>query len=220
MSSYGFGRTGIWDHLSLITNSSGAKFGKSEQGNIWLDASRTSPLDFYQFWRNVEDSDVRRFLLLFTFLPIDEIDDICRRNVNRGKEILGFEATRITHGSAFAHEAYATAVTRFGSADPNGEVPTTSEITSVAVKQSVSMPELTISSTDAQSLTWTQLLVKAELASSNSDARRLVRGGGARWDDHVIEDSESLVSSRFSSEDRFILRAGKKRFMAIRIAKC
>ncbi len=201
----------------LVTNSNGAKFGKSEKGNIWLDEARTPIFDFYQFWRNVEDSDVKRFLLLFTFLPVAEIERLIEENINRAKEILGFEVTRLCHGNESAKKAFSTAAVRFGQADEGGQVKTSSGIASVNVKEHLNTPSISVPMADIKQMTWTQLLVLADLAQSNSEARRLVRGGGAKVDDQALQEADELVSVASIARGEFLLRAGKKRMKLVKI---
>ena len=201
----------------LITNSTGAKFGKSVSGNVWLDPKRTSPFDFYQFWRNSEDVDVARYLKLFTLLPLEEIDRLSNPegNINRAKEILAYEVTCITHGRQEANRAFATAITKFGAADPKCSVQTSSQITNVSVTDNVDMPRLDVPATELAELNWVKLLVRAELAKSNGEARRLIKGRGARAGDGVIENGEEALSSQHFPDGKLILRAGKKRFKLI-----
>ena len=120
--------------IPLLMNSNGQKFGKTSGGtNVWLDVNRTSVFDYYQFWRNSDDAQVEKLMLYFSPLPIDEIKRICdpAGNINRAKEILAYEATCLAHGEAAAREAFVTAGTRFGFADPEKKVATTSSILTV-----------------------------------------------------------------------------------------
>ena len=201
----------------LITNASGAKFGKSEKGNIWLDPNRTSPFDFYQFWRNAEDTDVKKFLLLFTLLPVDEITELTSEtaNINRTKEILAYEATCITHGKAEAEKAFATAVTKFGASDPELKVRTSSSIREVKVNLSIDMPKMELPEKDLGQHSWADLMVMAGLAQSKGEARRLISGNGGRYDETTIKDANELVTKDHFTDGKFILRAGKKRFKLI-----
>jgi tyrosyl-tRNA synthetase len=203
----------------LITNSSGAKFGKSEKGNIWLDPQRTSPFDFYQFWRNAEDTDVRKFMNLFTLLPVHEIIELTGEdaNINRAKEILAFEVTRITHGIEEAKKCYATAATKFGEADAKKEVTTSSAILDVKLNDHIQMPKLEINREEITSLSWADLMVRAELTKSKGEARRLIQGRGGRHDDRVIQDANERICAEHFPEDQLVLRAGKKRFKLIKI---
>jgi len=201
----------------LITKSNGAKFGKSEKGNIWLDANRTSPFEFYQFWRNVEDTDVNRFMKLFTLLPVDEINRLTEEgaNINRAKEILAFEATLVTHGRAEAEKSFATAVTKFGQSDPEKQVETSSSIRNVDVSSQIDMPSFNLDRQQLGQVTWADLYPMIELTKSKGEARRLIQGKGARFGEQVIDDANEIVSSEHFEDGRLILRAGKKRFKLV-----
>jgi len=201
----------------LITNSSGAKFGKSEKGNIWLDPERTSPLDFYQFWRNIEDTDVFKFLNIFTLLPTEEIRELTFEgaNINRAKEILAYEATRITHGEEQAAKTFATAVAKFGQADADNTTKTSSGIVNVKLNESVEMPRVEILAADLGDLSWADLFVKAELTKSKGEARRLIKGNGGKYGDCVISNADERLTGDHFENGKLILRAGKKRFKMI-----
>ncbi len=172
----------------LVTTSSGQKMGKTEAGAVWLDPSLTPPYEYYQYWRNTEDADVGRFLRLFTFLPLDEIarlEGLEGAEVNRAKEILAFEATRLTHGEAEAEKARQTARARFG-----GE----------GVDQG---PSVLL----AEPCGLVELLVAAGLAGSNSDAKRLLKGGGVRLG-AAVQSADRLVEL---AELPTLLGVGKRR---------
>jgi tyrosyl-tRNA synthetase len=183
----------------LITTASGAKMGKSAAGAVWLTAEKLSPYDYWQFWRNTEDDDVGKFLKLFTDLPLDEIARLQAlegAGINQAKIILATEATALAHGRTAAEEAAETARKTFeeGAAAeglPSIEVPG---------------PEL------AAGIPAFALFVRANLAASNGEARRLIRGGGARLNDVVIADEAQLISG-----DAVIkLSAGKKHHVLVR----
>jgi len=149
--------------MPLITSTSGEKLGKTAGNAIWLDAELTSPYDFYQYWRNTEDADVGRFLRLFTFLPLAEIAELERlagAELNRAKEVLAFEATRLTHGEAAAAAAQETSHARFGGGGADSGP-------SLAVSQPTSLVDLA---------------VQAGLVSSRNEAKRQIRDGGLRLD--------------------------------------
>lgn len=203
--------------LPLLTNSSGAKFGKSVEGAVWLDGRRTPPFEFYQFWRNSEDADVAARLAMFTLLPMDEIQRLANpaENINRAKEILAFEVTRLVHGPDQAAQCFASAATRFGQADPDLRVPTTSSIVQVKIAQKSDLPQVSVPAEELADMTWTRLFVRAGLASSNSDARRLIQGNGARVNDRLIENGEDPVDPVSFAQGPVILRAGKKRFKQV-----
>ena len=120
----------------LIVNAQGQKFGKSVAGAVWLDEKKTSPYEYYQFWRNVDDADVEKLLGLFTFLPMDEVHRLGQLQppkINRAKEILAFEATKITHGKEAAISSYRASVNQFGLSDPGKKIITSSEINAIPI---------------------------------------------------------------------------------------
>jgi tyrosyl-tRNA synthetase len=188
----------------LITTASGEKMGKTAQGAVWLNADRLSPYEYYQFWRNTADADVGRFLKLFTELPLGEIATLEAREgagVNESKKVLAFEATRLCHGEAAAREAAETARATFeqgsrGAALPTIEVPRGEIETGVAAFE---------------------LLVRAGLAASNGEARKLIRGGGGRINDTVIDDERRPVTAADVAAGGTIkLSAGRKRHVLVR----
>jgi tyrosyl-tRNA synthetase len=203
----------------LITNAKGEKFGKSVAGAIWLDASRFPPFEYYQFFRNVEDSEVTRLLGLFTFLPMDEVRQLGSLTdplINRAKEILAFEATKITHGREAAIQAYNSAVARFGQTDPNQQVATSSEIATVALDPYADLTLTRLPRADFEAgLPLAKLLVLAGLEKTNSDARRLIEQGGATINEEVIRDPRQLITLDAFKDGLIIARAGKKRFRKI-----
>lgn len=171
----------------LLTTSSGQKMSKSEGNAPWLDSSLTNPFDYYQYWRNTEDADVGRYLRLFTFLPLDRIVALEQRQgaeLNRAKELLAFEATRLTHGEAAAEAAQATARARFGGqgldGGPSFGVPAPSGLV--------------------------DLLVATGLVGSRNDAKRLMRGAGVKLDG-ATQGADRLVQPR---ELPALLSVGKR----------
>ncbi len=184
----------------LVTKSDGGKFGKSEKGNIWLSAERTPIYDFYQFWRNAADADVRRFLGFFTIMPMEEVDRLCAgggEKLNAAKEVLAFEVTRIIHGEAAAEQARSDARRAFGAAQDIGG-------------DSIPHADLAAGELDA-GIGLLALLVRAKLAASNSEARRLVEGGGVRIHERAENDPAATVKPTDIVDGRVVLRAGKKR---------
>lgn len=214
LETQGFGMT-----FPLILNASGTKFGKSQQGNIWLSPEKTRPFEYYQFWRNCDDQDLERLLRLFTFLPCEEIERLAGTggNINRAKEILAFEATALNHGFNEAASVYALACQQFGCADPKGEVVTSSTITQAGTLEEQGGPELTLTSQEVGTLTWAQLLVRAALAGSGGEARRLIQGGGARFGGQLLNDPHARPAREELSGADCVLRAGKKRFCRLRL---
>ncbi len=190
--------------IPLMTMASGAKMGKSAAGAIWLDAEQLSVYDFWQYWRNTEDADVGRFMRLFTELPLDEIkklEALKNEEINEAKKILADEITKLCHGEAAAKTASATALQTF-------------EGTGL----SANLPTLEVSKNDLEAgFTAFDLFRQAGLANSNGEARRLIKGNGARLNDIIITDETLLISSKDKNNENVIkLSAGKKRHILIR----
>ena len=182
----------------LITTASGAKMGKTANGAVWLNDDRLSPYDFWQFWRNTEDADVGRFLRLFTELPLDEIarlEKLEGAEINEAKKVLAFEATKLCHGADAANEAAETARRTFEEGATAEGLPT------------VEIPQAQL----AAGLPAYEALRIAGLAASNGEARRLIKGGGARLNDAVISDENQTLSSADLADGVLKLSAGKKR---------
>ncbi|WP_297371816.1 tyrosine--tRNA ligase [Acidocella sp.] len=182
----------------LITTASGAKMGKSASGAVWLSAEKLSPYQYWQFWRNTEDADVGRFLRLFTDLALDEIarlEELGGAEINQAKIVLATEATALCHGRVAAEEAAETARKLFTEGVAAGSLPS---ITIPAAEFGEGMPAFA-------------LLVKAGLAASNGEARRLIRGGGARLDDVVITDEALMVAPKAEQK----LSSGKKHHVRV-----
>jgi len=198
------GRTVYGLTTPLIATASGAKMGKTAQGAVWLRADRLSPYDYWQFWRNTEDADIGRFLRLFTDLPLDEIARLERLSgaeINEAKKVLATEATRLAHGAAAAADAAETARLAFGE---RGVVATLPGI-------EVSYGEL------VSGIPAFRLLVLAGLAATNSEARRLVRGGGARVNDEAVGDEGRLLSVADLRDGAIKLSAGRKQHRLVRV---
>lgn len=184
----------------LITTASGQKMGKSAAGAVWLSAEKLSPYHYWQFWRNTEDADVGRFLRLFTDLPLDEIarlEALGGAEINHAKIILATEATSLAHGRVAAEDAAETARRLFTEGVAAGALPVTT---------------LTAASFE-EGLPVFALLVKAGLAGSNGEARRLIRGGGVRLDDVVVTDEALMVSAKPEQK----LSVGKKQHVLIKL---
>ena len=208
--------------IPLLMNSNGQKFGKTSGGtNVWLDVNRTSVFDYYQFWRNSDDAQLEKLMLYFSPLPIDEIKRICdpAGNINRAKEILAYEATCLAHGEAAAREAFVTAGTRFGFADPEKKVATTSSILTVdTANVQAELPTAEIDGAvfdDPAGVTVAKLLVLAGLCKSNSDGRRLIQGGAVSIDDEKVADPVAAVTRDSFKAGSLTLRAGKKNFRRV-----
>jgi tyrosyl-tRNA synthetase len=185
--------------MPLITKADGGKFGKSEAGNIWLSAERTPVFEFYQFWRNVADSDAARFLGYFTFLPEDDLKRLGAlegQAVNEAKEVLAYEVTKLIHGEAAAQQA----------AEQIKKAVTGSDVTGDAVPHgSIQADEL------EAGVGLLTLMVRAGLAPSNGQARNLVQGGGVKIHDAKVDDPRRTVSTADLVDGYVLLRVGKKK---------
>jgi len=185
----------------LITRSDGKKMGKSEKGALFLNKEMTPVFDFFQYWRNVDDADVRRFMLLFTFLPIEEIDRICAGNINEAKERLAWEVTKEIHGKDEADTALAGAKAAFGGGGGDKSAMPTVEMNRAVFEQGISIVDL---------------YVQSGLCATKSDARRLIEQGGALVAGKSIIDFKAVITAAALDEaGELILRAGKKRFSRI-----
>ena len=188
--------------MPLITRSDGKKMGKTEKGALFLDAALTSPYDFYQYWRNIADDDVERFLLTFTFLDARECRELGAAKgaaANESKKRLAFEVTRLLHGVEEAERAASAARAAFGggTGSPDRE----------------GMPSTAIPRDEiAGGLNAADLFARTDLCSSKSEARRLIQQGGARINDKKIDDPDFVVDLTQAPQGEIILKAGKKRF--------
>ncbi|MCR4808053.1 MAG: tyrosine--tRNA ligase [Lachnospiraceae bacterium] len=187
--------------ITLLLNSEGKKMGKTEKGAVWLDPEKTSPYDFYQYWRNVADADVLKCIRMLTFLPIEEIDKMDKwegAQLNEAKEILAFELTKLVHGEEEAIKAQNAARAIFTSGD-SADMPTV-EITSEDLKDGA---------IDIQAI-----LVKAGMATSRSDARRSVEGGGVTVDGEKVTDLFMSFKPEDIGDGR-VVKKGKKNFKKV-----
>ncbi len=177
--------------FTLLTTSDGRKMGKTAKGAVWLDENKTSPYEFYQYWRNVNDADVEKCFKLLTFLPLDEIASLCGcgdERINAAKERLAFELTKMVHGEEKAVAAQAQARAAFGGDAEN-------------------MPAVTV---PADTATVADLLVAAGAAKSKSEARRLIEGGGVKIDEEKIADVNADIPAPARANGTFVLHKGKK----------
>jgi tyrosyl-tRNA synthetase len=183
----------------LLTTASGQKMGKTAAGAIWLDAELTSPYEFYQFWINVDDRDVQRFLKYYTFLPLEEIARLSAlqgAELRQAKEVLAFEVTKLTHGEDEAHKARDAAHALF---EGIGELAGVPETVIPQVRLTAGVPVV-------------DLLVETGLAASKSAARRLIQQGGASLNDTRVPNLEAVVTSADVRNGALLLRAGKKHY--------
>ena len=208
----------------LITTSSGAKMGKTAKGAVWLDAKRVSPYDYFQFWINTDDRDVRRFMALFTFLPIDEIrqlEALKGSSLNHAKAILAWEATRIVHGKNEATKALTSSAAMFGLKDIPKEILPSSDVhASNYSVQDEAIPKSDIFLEDLESgIPAFKLFHFCGLANSSGAARRLIQQGGAYLNGNRIQRFDSLVTPQDMNEMEIILRSGKKHFHRVTVLK-
>jgi tyrosyl-tRNA synthetase len=183
----------------LLTTASGQKMGKTAAGAIWLDAELTSPYEFYQFWINVDDRDVQRFLKYYTFLPLEEITRLSAMQgaeLRQAKEVLAFEATKLTHGEDEARQARDAAHALF---EGTGELAGVPETAIPQVRLVAGVPAV-------------DLLVETGLATSKSAARRLIQQGGASLNGRRLAHLEAIVTSADLHDGALLLRAGKKHY--------
>ena len=184
----------------LITRSDGKKMGKTEKGAIFLDPSLTSVFEFFQYWRNVADADVRKFFLLFTFLPVAEIDSIVKGDINAAKERLAYEVTKEIHGTEDADKALSGARAAFSGAGDKFSMPT--------VELSKSLFEAGMNVCD--------LYFETKLCATKSDARRLIQQGGASINSKNISDVKAVISlADADSDGEFVVKAGKKKICRV-----
>ena len=191
--------------ITLLTDSQGHKMGKTAGNAVWLDPKKTSPYDFYQYWRNVGDSDVLKCIRMLTFLPLEQIDEMDKwegSQLNRGKEILAYELTALVHGEEEAKKAEESAKALFGVGGDSANMPTS---------------VLTDADFENGSINVLSMLVTTGLCPSRGEARRLVQQGGVTVDDvKVASIDESLARERFEGEG-IIVRKGKKVFHRVKV---
>ncbi len=189
----------------LVTRADGKKMGKTEKGAVFLDPGMFSPYEYFQYWRNVADADVEKFLMLFTFLPAEEVRELGKlkdREINRAKEILAYEQTKIIHGEEEAEKARTAAKSAFSAAG-------------ASVDKSA-IPSIEISSGDLEKgINVMDLFAMTDLCSSKSEARRLVSQGGASVNGKKITDINASVDTSFVEDGELLLKAGKKRYFRV-----
>lgn len=189
----------------LVTRSDGKKMGKTEKGALYLDPNLVSPFEFFQYWRNIDDKDVGRFLKLFTFLSLEEISELEKlegKEINKAKEVLAYEYTKVIHGQDEADKAKEAARAAF-------------KTTGTAVDKS-SLPSIEINMAELEKgIDVMDLYSRTTLCSSRSAARRLIEQGGAYANSAKITDINTIIDSSFVIDEEILLRAGKKRYFRI-----
>ena len=186
--------------ITLLLNSEGNKMGKTAKGAVWLDPNKTSPFEFFQYWRNIDDADVLKCIRMLTFLPLEEIDRMSTwegSQLNEAKEILAYELTKLVHGEEEADKAKAASKALFSGAGDTEHMPTT---------------ELTNDDFGGGSIYVLTLLVKCELAASKGEARRLVQQGGVSVNDQKVDAIETTFGCEQFTGDGVIIKKGKKVF--------
>lgn len=188
--------------INLLLNSEGNKMGKTQSGAVWLDPAKTSPFDFYQYWRNVSDADVLKCLRMLTFLPLEQIDEMDKwegSKLNEAKEILAFELTKLVHGKEDALKAQDGARALFSSGNADN----------------MPIAELTDNDFEEGQIGILKLLVKAGLAPSNAEARRNVEQGGVIINGIKAEDVKTMVTKEEIGTEGIVLKRGKKKFVKV-----
>mgnify|MGYP001157711541 FL=1 len=189
--------------INLLLNSEGKKMGKTQSGAVWLDPEKTSPFDFFQYWRNVSDSDVLKCIRMLTFLPLEEIDAMESwegAQLNQAKEILAFELTKLVHGEEEATKAREASHALFAGGGDSAHMPTV---------------ELSAADFSDGDLDILALLVKTELAPSRSDARRAVEQGGVSVAEAKVTDIKTTYSADSFGADGLVVKRGKKKFVKV-----
>ena len=192
--------------ITLLTDSQGKKMGKTAGNAVWLDPNKTSPYEFYQYWRNVGDADVMKCIRMLTFLPLEQIDEMDRwegSDLNRAKEILAYELTRMVHGEEEAEKAQSAARALFSTGGDKSSMPTTA------------LAEGDFADGKIGALS---LLVKCGLAASNGEARRLIQQGGVVLGEDKMTDPAAQFTRDTFAGDGVIIRKGKKVFHCARLA--
>lgn len=183
--------------FSLLTNSQGKKMGKTASGALWLDENKTSAYEFYQYWRNVEDEDVNKCLKMLTFLPIEEIEAMtCEEgeNINKAKEVLAYEVTRLVHGEEVAKNTETAVKAAFSGEGDLVNLPTT-VITEDEAKSGIGLIDL---------------MKRADLISSNSEGFRLVKQGGVSIGDEKVTDGKRIIMEKDFADNSLVIKKGKK----------
>ena len=189
--------------FSLLTTSEGKKMGKTQKGALWLDADRVSPYEFFQYWRNVGDADVNKCLRMLTFLPMEEVERLSAlegAEINKAKEILAFEITKLVHGEEEATKALEASRSAFSGGAASADVPTT---------------EMAISDFDGEGKGLISLLSELKLAESNGDARRTIEQGGVSVNGEKVTDTKKFITAADFSDGVLLIQKGKKKFHKI-----
>ena len=190
--------------FTLLTTSEGKKMGKTENGAIWLNPEKTSPFEFFQYWRNVDDKDVEKCLSLLTFLPMEEVRKLGAlegAEINKAKEVLAFEVTKLVHGEEEAEKAIEGAKALFGNGALAGSIPSTE----------VSSSEL------GEGMDILTMLIKADLIPSRGEGRRLIQQGGVSIDDIKVDDPNLILRATNFNNGAIMIKKGKKIYHQVKI---
>ena len=183
--------------IPLLTKANGMKFGKSENGNIWLDKNKTSVFDFFQFWRNVPDADVGRFMKMFTVLSLDEIEKITQDNINEQKKVLAFEVTKFVHGEDASNQVLKEVSNAFGaSKDGSGDSIPHDSLERVKLENKIGILEL---------------LVKTTFVKSNNEGRRLIQSNGVKLNGVICTETNRKIGIEDIENNVITLQVGKKK---------
>lgn len=189
---------------TLLTNSEGDKMGKTAKGALWLDPEKTSPYEFYQYWRNIDDADVNKCLRMLTFIPMDEVNRLSAlegAEINKAKEVLAFEVTKLIHGEEEAKKSETAAKSLFSGSADEGSIPFT-EMKEEVFNEGIGILDL---------------LKEVGLTKSNGEGRRLVQQGGISIDDVKVEDINKQITLDDFKEGKILIRKGKKVYHQVRI---
>ena len=189
--------------ITLLLNSEGKKMGKTQKGAVWLDPAKTSPFEFYQYWRNIADADVLKCIRMLTFLPLEQIEEMDKwegSQLNRAKEILAYELTQLVHGTEEAEKAQESARALFAGGGDAANMPTC---------------ELTESDFTEGTIDILGILVKSGLTASRSEARRAVEQGGVTVDNEKVTDIKTVYAPEQLGGDGIVVRRGKKNYKKI-----
>lgn len=190
--------------FQLLARADGVKMGKTMSGAVWLDPDKTSPYEFYQYWRNIEDASVEKCLALLTFLPMEEVRELGSLKdaaINKAKEILAFEVTKIVHGEEEAVKAQTAARELFGAGSSSSNAPTI-EVSKEELEKGIGLLDL---------------LKLVGLSPSNSEGRRLVTSNAVSVNDEIISDPKTVIDSSFLKDGLIMLKKGKKHFHQVKV---
>lgn len=191
--------------FSLLTTSTGQKMGKTQAGALWLDADKTSPYEFYQYWRNVEDADVRTCLSMLTFLPMEEVEALASlkdAEINKAKEVLAYEVTKLVHGEAEAKKAQEGAKAAFGRGSSVENMPTT---------------QMKSAEFEGEGIGVVSLIKKLGLVPSNSEGFRTIEQGGLTVAGEKVTDKKMLITTDLFEDGRLVIKKGKKKFHVVEL---